>query len=88
MDWMTWYNALAKPTWTPSPSRIRLIWTILYPIIAVTFGFVFVQALRGKLPLNVALAQAGMGSPRWICPTCARTGYFLIFAIDEAFPCR
>ena len=55
---MTWYNALAKPAWTPSPPTIRLIWTILYPIIAVTFGFVFVQAFRGKLPFLVALPFA------------------------------
>ena len=48
MDWMTWYNGLAKPTWTPSPSTIGLIWQILYPIILVSFGFVFVQAIRRK----------------------------------------
>lgn len=58
MGWLTWYNALAKPTWTPSPSTISLIWTILYPIIAVTFGFAFVQAFRRKLPWRVALPFA------------------------------
>ena len=50
MDWMSWYNSLAKPTWTPAPSTIGLIWTILYPIILVSFGFVFVQAFRGNSP--------------------------------------
>lgn len=49
MDWMTWYNDLTKPSWTPSPSTIGLIWQILYPIIAVSFGFVFVQAFRRKV---------------------------------------
>jgi tryptophan-rich sensory protein len=58
MDWLTWYNNLAKPAWTPSPSTIGLIWTILYPIIAVSFGFVFVQAFRGKLPWKIALPFA------------------------------
>ena len=58
MDWMTWYNGLAKPTWTPSPSTIGLIWTILYPIILVSFGFVFVQAFRGRVPWVVALPFA------------------------------
>jgi benzodiazapine receptor len=58
MDWMTWYNGLAKPTWTPSPATIGLIWRILYPIIILTFGFVFVQAFRGKLPWLVALPFA------------------------------
>jgi len=58
MDWMTWYNSLAKPTWTPSPSSIGLIWKILYPIIIVSFGFVFVQAFRGKVGWPVVLPFA------------------------------
>ena len=58
MDWMTWYNALAKPSWTPAPATIGLIWQILYPVILVSFGFCFVQALRGKLPWMVALPFA------------------------------
>jgi translocator protein len=58
MDWMTWYNGLAKPTWTPSPSTIGLIWQILYPIILVSFLFVFVQAARKKVGWQVALPFA------------------------------
>jgi tryptophan-rich sensory protein len=30
MDWMAWYDGLEKPSWTPSPSTIGLIWQILY----------------------------------------------------------
>lgn len=58
MDWLTWYNALEKPSWTPEPRTIGLIWQILYPIIFVTFGCVFLQAGRGKLALAVALPFA------------------------------
>jgi translocator protein len=58
MTWMDWYNNLAKPSWTPSPSTISLIWTILYPIIVVSFGFVFVQAFRGNVGWKVALPFA------------------------------
>jgi tryptophan-rich sensory protein len=58
MDWMTWYNGLAKPSWTPAPATIGLIWKVLYPIIAVSFGFVFVLTFRGKLRWWVALAFA------------------------------
>ena len=58
MDWMPWYESLAKPSWTPAPETIGLIWQILYPIIVVSFGFVFVQAFRGKLPWRVALPFA------------------------------
>jgi benzodiazapine receptor len=54
MTWMDWYNGLAKPDWTPAPATIGLIWQILYPIILVTFGFVFVQTIRRKLPWTVA----------------------------------
>lgn len=55
MDWMTWYNQLSKPSWTPAPATIGMIWTLLYPIIAASFGFVFVQTIRRKFPLKVAL---------------------------------
>ncbi len=58
MTWMEWYNSLAKPSWTPAPGTISLIWTVLYPIIAVSFGFVFVQAFRRKMPWRVALPFA------------------------------
>ncbi len=55
MTWMDWYNSLDKPAWTPAPSTIGTIWQILYPIILFTFGFVFVQAMRGKVPWWTAL---------------------------------
>ena len=58
MDWMPWYNSLAKPSWTPAPATIGLIWQILYPIILVSFGFVFVQAFRRKLPWFVTIPFA------------------------------
>ena len=58
MDWLTWYNGLVKPSWTPAPATIGLIWQILYPIILVTFGFVFVQMLRGKIGWKIALPFA------------------------------
>jgi benzodiazapine receptor len=58
MTWMDWYNSLAKPSWTPAPATISLIWTILYPLILVSFGFVFVQAFRGKVPWLLALPFA------------------------------
>ncbi len=55
VPWIDWYQSLAKPSWTPVPQTIRLIWQILYPVIIATFGYVFVQAGRGRLPLLVAL---------------------------------
>lgn len=58
MTWIEWYNSLAKPSWTPAPSTISLIWTILYPVILVSFGFVIVQAIRQGGPWRVALPFA------------------------------
>ena len=58
MSWIEWYNSLAKPTWTPAPATISLIWALLYPVIAASFGFVFVQAFRRKVPSKVALPFA------------------------------
>lgn len=58
MNWLDWYHSLAKPSWTPAPATIGLVWQILYPVIIVTFGFVFVQVVRGKVPWPVALPFA------------------------------
>ena len=58
MPWLDWYNSLTKPSWTPAPATIGLIWQILYPVIVVSFGTVFVAAFRRKLPWTVALPFA------------------------------
>lgn len=58
MTWIDWYDSLAKPSWTPAPSTIGLIWSILYPIIALSFGCVFVNAFRKRLPRKVAVPFA------------------------------
>ncbi|MEX0669619.1 MAG: TspO/MBR family protein [Pirellulales bacterium] len=58
VPWMEWYQSLAKPSWTPAPRTIGLIWQILYQVIITTFGYEFVQAVRGRLPLIVALPFA------------------------------
>ena len=63
MTWLEWYNALDKPTWTPAPSTISLIWLILYPVIFVSFGFVFVQAFRGKFPGKSPCHSPSTSSP-------------------------
>ncbi|QJW94637.1 TspO/MBR family protein [Frigoriglobus tundricola] len=58
MTWHDWYDALAKPTWTPAPATISLIWSLLYPGILLSFGFVFLQSARGRLPRRVWLPFA------------------------------
>lgn len=58
MSWMEWYNSLVKPSWTPDPGTIGLIWQILYPVIFVTFSFVLIQAFRQRVPWKAALPFA------------------------------
>lgn len=58
MPWIDWYNSLEKPSWTPEPATIGFIWQCLYPVILVTFGFVFWKTSRGTIPWWVALPFA------------------------------
>lgn len=55
MTWMEWYNTLSKPDWTPAPGTISLIWQMLYAIILVSFGYVFLQTARRRFPAATAL---------------------------------
>jgi tryptophan-rich sensory protein len=55
---MEWYDNLIKPSWTPEPATIGLVWQTLYPIILVTFAFVFIQAFRKKIPWQAAVPFA------------------------------
>lgn len=57
-EFRTWYDALAKPTWTPEPQFIGTMWTILYPIIAVAFVAAIMKAVRGEVPKAVYVAVA------------------------------
>jgi|GEM_PF-2177475 len=53
-----WYSALLKPTWSPPSWVFGPVWSVLYTIIAVTYGTVFYKAYTGQLPLMVALPFA------------------------------
>lgn len=55
MDTQTWYQQLIKPTWSPPAWLFGPVWTILYVIIAITFGIVFWKTFSGKLPWIIAL---------------------------------
>ncbi|MFY8274966.1 TspO/MBR family protein [Pseudoalteromonas sp. SSDWG2] len=55
LSFIEWYNTLAKPSWTPQPAFIGLMWQILYPLIFISFAFIFIQTFRRKLELAIAV---------------------------------
>lgn len=51
----TWYQTLIKPTWAPPSWIFGPVWSVLYFIIFITYGYVFYQIITGKLPRIIAL---------------------------------
>lgn len=52
------YSQLAKPVWAPPAWLFGPVWTVLYAIIAVSFGTVFYQTITAHIPWIVALPFA------------------------------
>lgn len=51
----TWYRALIKPTWAPPSWLFGPVWTVLYAIIAVSYGYVGYLFATGKIHWLVVL---------------------------------
>ncbi len=50
-----WYQTLIKPTWAPPGWLFGPVWTVLYSIIAVSYGYVGYLFVIKKLPFIVVL---------------------------------
>lgn len=50
-----WHVSLIKPSWAPPSWLFGPVWTVLYAIIAFSFGTVFYKVFTGKLPWIVAI---------------------------------
>jgi tryptophan-rich sensory protein len=50
-----WYQELVKPSWAPAAPVFGIVWSILYPIIIVAYGYVIYRVVRGEFPASLLL---------------------------------
>jgi len=54
----TQYMEWIQPSWAPPAWLFGPVWTVLYILIAISFGYVFVQFFKGKISGKIALPFA------------------------------
>jgi tryptophan-rich sensory protein len=55
MNSYNWYSQLIKPSWAPPSWLFGPVWTVLYCIIAITFGKVFFMVWKKEIAFAVAV---------------------------------
>lgn len=58
MNNYNWYSQIIKPSWAPPSWLFGPVWTVLYAIIAVSFGTIFYKAFTREISWQVALPFA------------------------------
>ncbi|TLM97858.1 MAG: tryptophan-rich sensory protein [Actinobacteria bacterium] len=54
----SWYESLSKPSWTPAAQTIGTIWSILYPVIFVVYGYAAYLVWQGRAPRSLLVPVA------------------------------
>jgi tryptophan-rich sensory protein len=95
-----WYAQLAKPFFAPPAWLFGPVWSVIYVIIAISFGYVLVQVLRKRLPYSVFRPfvfnlvfnlsfmplQFGLRSNLWASVDIVLTLLTLIWAMVSIWP--
>lgn len=55
MEMNTWYQELIRPEWAPPAWLFGPVWSVLYAIIAISFGYVVYLYFKGVIPFAVLL---------------------------------
>ena len=55
MNEYNWYSQLIKPTWSPPSWIFGPVWSVLYIMIAISFGKVFIMLFQKQIGFIVAL---------------------------------
>ncbi len=55
METYSWYQQLLKPAWAPPSWLFGPVWSVLYLIIAITYGTVFYKVATKQLPAIIAV---------------------------------
>lgn len=54
----SWYSQLKKPAWAPPPKLFGPVWSFLYVLIAISFGYVGYLFFTKRIPFIVFLPFA------------------------------
>lgn len=55
MNESSWYQSLIRPEWAPPAWLFGPVWSVLYSLITISFGYVFYLYFKKQIPFLVVL---------------------------------
>lgn len=55
MEAYSWYKKLIKPKWSPPSWLFGPAWTVLYILIAISFGYIILNTIKGNISILICL---------------------------------